>query len=59
MHSALPASLLVDDTHAYILTHCLGDNPVSADGVGDNMSLVTVEEVVQPCEKGLHQFEMP
>ena len=32
--SALPASLLVDATHAYILTDCEEGNPVSALGVG-------------------------
>ncbi len=30
MHSALPARLLVDDTHAYILMDCEGGNLVSA-----------------------------
>ena len=34
VHSASPARLLVDDTHAYILTDCGGGNPVSAPGVG-------------------------
>ena len=50
VHSALPARLLVDDTHAgfsplrrwllvddthaYILTDCEGGNPVSAPAVG-------------------------
>ncbi len=40
MHSALPARLLVDDTHAYILMDYKGGNPVSAPGVGGNMPLV-------------------
>ena len=34
MLSALPARLLVDDTHAYILMECEGCNPVSAPEVG-------------------------
>ncbi len=67
MHSALPARLLVDDTHAYILTDCEGGNPVSAPGVGGNVGLVAVdlgrqpkpvkcsphlELAVRPCESG-------
>ena len=34
VHSAQPARLQVDNTHAYILTECEGGNPVSAPGVG-------------------------
>ena len=45
-HSALPARLLVDDTHAYFLTYCEGGNPVS--GVGGSMLLVTVDLGRQP-----------
>ena len=37
MHSVLPATLLGDDTHAYILTDCEGGNPVLAPGVGGNV----------------------
>ncbi len=48
MHSALPARLLVDDTHAYILMDCEGGNPVSAPGVGGNVPLVTVDLGGQP-----------
>ncbi len=48
MHSALPARLLVDDTHAYILTDCEGGNHVSARGVGGNVPLVTVDLGRQP-----------
>ncbi len=40
---SLPTRLLVDDTHAYILTDCEGGNPVSAPGVGGNKPLVTVD----------------
>ncbi len=43
VHSALPARLLVDNTHAYILTDCEGGYPVSAPGVGGNVPLVTVD----------------
>ena len=42
MNSALPARLLVDDTHAYILTDCEGDNPVRAPGVGGNVPPVVI-----------------
>ncbi len=45
VHFAVPARLLVDDTHAYILTDCEGGNPVSAPGVGGNMPLLTVNLV--------------
>ena len=48
MHSALPARLLVDDTHAYILTDCEGGNPVSAPGVGGNVPLMAVDLGQQP-----------
>ena len=37
---ALPARLLVDDTHAYILTEYEGGNPDSAKGVGGIVSLI-------------------
>ncbi len=43
LHSALPARLLVDDTHAFILTDCEGGNPVSAPAVGGNVPLVAVD----------------
>ena len=43
MHSALPARLLVDDTHAYMFMDCEGGNRVSAPGVGGNMPLVAVK----------------
>ena len=36
LSKALPAMLLVDDTHAYILLDGEGGNPVSAPGVGGN-----------------------
>ena len=42
VHSALPAGLLVDDTHAYILTNSEWGNPVPAPGVSSNVPLVTV-----------------
>ncbi len=45
-HSALPARLLVDDTHAYILIRTLkggGGDHVSAKGVGGNVPLVIVD----------------
>ena len=35
-HSALPARLLVDDTHTHILTDCEEGNLVSVPGVGVN-----------------------
>ncbi len=43
MHAALPARLLVDDTHAYTLTERKGFYPVSAPGEGGNVPLVTVD----------------
>ena len=43
VHSALPARLLVDDTHDYILTDCEGGNPVSAPAVSGKVPLVTVD----------------
>ena len=43
VHSTLPARLLVDDTHAYIITDCERGNPASAPGVGVNVPLVTVD----------------
>ena len=43
MHSALPARLLVEDTHAYIFTDYEGDNSVSAPGVDGIMPLETVD----------------
>ena len=39
----ITATLLVDDTHAYIFTDCEVGNPVSAPGVGGNVPLVTVD----------------
>ena len=48
VHSALPARLLVDDTHAYIHLDCQGGNPVSAPGVGSNVPLVSVDLVDSP-----------
>ena len=49
MHSALPARLLVDDTHAYILMYCEGNNPVSALGVGGKVGLTAqISEVYSP-----------
>ena len=47
MHSVLPARLLVDDTHAYILTDEEG-SPVSAPGVGGYVLLVAVDLGRQP-----------
>ena len=38
----------MDDTHAYILMDCEGDNPISDPGVGGRMSLVAVDFVRQP-----------
>ena len=43
MHAARPAMLLVDDTHAYVLTGCEGGNPVSALAVGGSVPLVAVD----------------
>ena len=43
--SALPARLLVEDSHAQILTYCKAGDPVSAPGVGGNMPLVAVDLV--------------
>ncbi len=59
--SALPARLLVDDTHAYILTDCGGGSPVSAPGnvplaavdLGRQLKLVKYSpllEVVASCD---------
>ena len=42
VHFALPARLLVDDTHAYIHMDFEGGNPVSAPGVGSDVPLVAV-----------------
>ena len=43
VHSVLPAMLLVDVTHAYILTDFEGGNPVSALGIGGTELLVAVD----------------
>ena len=44
VHSALPARPLEDDTHtSIIITDCEKGNAVSAQGVGDNVPLVTVD----------------
>ena len=40
---AIPARLLIDDTHAHTLTGCEGGNPVTTPGVGSNMPLVAVD----------------
>ena len=48
VHSALPARLLVDDTHAYILTNCDRGNSVSAPGVGGKVPLMTLDLGRQP-----------
>ena len=40
VHSALPARLLVDDTHAYILIGFKGGNPVLALGIGGKVPLL-------------------
>ena len=42
----------MDDTHAYILMDCEGGNPVSAQGVGGNVPMVTVESGPRPCMLG-------
>ena len=47
VHSALPARLWTDDTSDDTsdlhLMDCEGDNPVSAQGVGGSVPLVTVD----------------
>ena len=48
MHSALPARLLIDDSHAYILMDREGGNLVSVPGVAGNMSLGKIELTDSP-----------
>ena len=48
MHPALPAMLVVGDTHTYIMTGYEGGNPVAAQEVGGNMPLVAVDLGGQP-----------
>ncbi len=59
MHSAIPARLLVGDTHAYILTDCKGCNPVPAPRVGGNVPLVTVDMGCSPhLEVAVRPYEL-
>ena len=53
MHSALPARLLVDDTHTYILKNSERGNPVSAPEVGGNIPLLTVDST-NPLKESPH-----